>query len=614
MGRYRINLLGGLELLRPDGRKLVGLGRKHMALVAYLAAEPGGASRAELAALLWPGKPDARARHNLRMAISALRRSFGADFERVFHEEQEHLQLLPELVRVDLREFAAAAADDPATGASSDLPNGRVLDGVRPPTKEFANWATTLASRFEAQRAERAARLGGGSAAGDRSPPGRRPARRQRGMVAMLAIAFSAVALTVYLLMNRGDETLDRSLTGERGFASAPSISVLPFKFTGDDPDGYDFASGLSEEVTSALTIVSDILVVRPGAIVSAASPEARQAFGVSYNVRFVLSGEVERAGDRLRVAATLFDTRPPGREWRYEFDRPWGEPFSLQTDLARSILSELDIELSSAEWSRIDLIGDTADVDAWLEAVAGLRHLIRINRADNEMARRRYQAALLHDPGYVSALRGLAWTHFLDVRLGWTAAPRESLAKADALVRAALAKAPEDGMAHSLAGALLLLAGDHAAAVAEGERSVALLPNSADASAVLAHTLTYVGKTGRAIDLLRQAIRLSPRHPDWYRWSLGRALRLDGQVKAAVRELEKGDGAPDAAVVVHLVELALAYAADNRIADARRIGLRILTTYPNFSSTSWLSHPAIVNQAAQTREFELMVACGLPE
>ena len=252
--------------------------------------------------------------------------------------------------------------------------------------------------------------------------------------------------------------------------------------------------------------------------------------------------------------------------------------------------------------------------MNAWLAAVDGLRHLIRVNPGDNANARLRYREALRRDPDYVSALRGLAWTHLLDALNGWSASPADSVSRASELVEAALLKAPDDGMAHSLRGALLLLAGRYDRAVAEGERAVEVLPNSADALAILAHTLTYVGENARAIDLLRRAMRLSPRHPDWYRWSLGRALRLDGQVEEAVRELEKGSGEGSEPIAIHLVELALAYAAAGRLDDARGTARLILAVRPRFSTAKWLSHPAMQDPKAQKTEFELLIASGLPE
>ncbi|MCE9657382.1 MAG: AAA family ATPase [Burkholderiales bacterium] len=70
-------LHGTALLLKPDGEP-VALERKHALLLAYLWLE-GQTPRGQLARLLWPDAPDARARGNLRQRLAVLRQAAGAE-------------------------------------------------------------------------------------------------------------------------------------------------------------------------------------------------------------------------------------------------------------------------------------------------------------------------------------------------------------------------------------------------------------------------------------------------------------------------------------------------------------------------------------------------------
>jgi predicted ATPase/DNA-binding SARP family transcriptional activator len=81
VNRLRISLLGGFTVLHKEQPITAFESDQVRALLAYLALYPGQAhSRAAVAELLWPGRPEATARANLRHALSRLRHTL-ADAE-----------------------------------------------------------------------------------------------------------------------------------------------------------------------------------------------------------------------------------------------------------------------------------------------------------------------------------------------------------------------------------------------------------------------------------------------------------------------------------------------------------------------------------------------------
>src|SRR5262245_5031236 len=81
MSGLRLILLGGFEVRLASGATVSLPTKKGQALLAYLGAHSGQRHhRDKLAALLWGGKSDERARGDLRHALVTLRRELaGAD-------------------------------------------------------------------------------------------------------------------------------------------------------------------------------------------------------------------------------------------------------------------------------------------------------------------------------------------------------------------------------------------------------------------------------------------------------------------------------------------------------------------------------------------------------
>jgi DNA-binding response OmpR family regulator len=77
-GIWSLRLLGPFQLIGPDGTMPLHA-RKAIALLTYLAFQPGQSSRRDiLAALLWEDVETAQARASLRQALAAIRRHQGA--------------------------------------------------------------------------------------------------------------------------------------------------------------------------------------------------------------------------------------------------------------------------------------------------------------------------------------------------------------------------------------------------------------------------------------------------------------------------------------------------------------------------------------------------------
>ena len=131
-----LRLCGGAVLRTPDGAPIEPpLGAKTLALLAFLALEPGAHRRERLTALLWGEFPEEKARASLRQALTHLRDALG-DALRI---DRATVELTGQL-ECDVNEFLRLGSSD-ATAALA-IPAPRFLDGLSIRNcQAFEEWA-----------------------------------------------------------------------------------------------------------------------------------------------------------------------------------------------------------------------------------------------------------------------------------------------------------------------------------------------------------------------------------------------------------------------------------------------------------------------------------------
>jgi len=129
---------------------------------------------------------------------------------------------------------------------------------------------------------------------------------------------------------------------------------VLPFAHLGSDPDEQYFADGVTEDLTTDLSRLADMVVIsRNTAFTFKDKRVDTRQIGRELGVRYVLEGSVRRLGNQVRVNAQLIDAETDAHLWAERFDGDAGDPFALQDWVTRRIALALDLELIRTEASR---------------------------------------------------------------------------------------------------------------------------------------------------------------------------------------------------------------------------------------------------------------------
>jgi len=198
--------------------------------------------------------------------------------------------------------------------------------------------------------------------------------------------------------------------TAIRQPAVAPrlSIVVLPFTNLSNDADQQYFADGITEDLTTDLSRIADMLVIsRNTAFTYKNKPVDTKQIGRELRVRYVLEGSVRRAENRVRVNAQLIDAETDTHLWAERFDGDAGDLFALQDEITSRIAVALNLELVASEAAR-----PTEHPDA-LDYILQGRAAVRNPRSRGKFAEAisLFERALALDPQSVAAQSWLALT-----------------------------------------------------------------------------------------------------------------------------------------------------------------------------------------------------------
>ena len=366
-----------------------------------------------------------------------------------------------------------------------------------------------------------------------------------------------------------------------------PSIAVLPFdNMTGDSSQDY-LSDGISENIISALSGISNLFVIaRNSTFTYKDKPVKVQQVSEDLGVRYVLEGSIQKSGSRYRFTAQLIDAIKGNHLWSEKYDRELNDLFMVQDEITKEIITALNVELTQGEQARTISKG-TDNLAAYLKVMQARELIYKHNIESNVSAQQLAQEALTLDPNYAAASRILGVTHMHDVLLGRSKSPKESLGKAMKLVRRAIELDDLNGYNHAVLGFMLVLARQYDKALAEAERGVTLDSNVADIYGWLGMVYRYLGRWDDAVVAYEKAIRLNPIPPDFYLYGLGLSYAMTGQFEEAIIQFPKAiQNNPDS-FYVRLFAAAV-YSLAGRDEQARTEAAEVLRLNPEFSLKRW--------------------------
>ncbi|HJR34572.1 MAG TPA: tetratricopeptide repeat protein, partial [Gemmatimonadales bacterium] len=328
----------------------------------------------------------------------------------------------------------------------------------------------------------------------------------------------------------------------------AKSIAVLPFANLSPDAENGYFADGLTEEVITTLSKVGTLRVIsRTTMMRYRGRTDALRDLARELGVSHVLEGSVRKAGDRLRIAASLIAADSDASLWADRFDGLLADVFDMQDRVASAVVGALAVTLSGEETARLAErpIADARAYDLYLKAREGLNSF---SATGLQQAFQYLEEAHRVDPDNIFLIRGLGRACWSGINAGLST-DRTLLDRAREHAERIRALAPASPFIPELQGLVAVAEGRFAEAIALLGQAYDAMPEDSDIAFWYGAVLALDGRTAAGIAVVEELRRVEPMHP-LATPMLGMANQFCGRFEEALRHLDREilPGAPESA------------------------------------------------------------------
>jgi len=280
-------------------------------------------------------------------------------------------------------------------------------------------------------------------------------------------------------------------------------------------------AEGFTEDVIVGLSRFSYLRVMGRDDThgVSIGSGDVREV-GDQLKARYLMVGNLRKAGSLLRISVQLVDASSGVRLWAEHYDRPYSPEsiFELQDELVPRVVSTvadmngvLPRSLSEAVRSL-----PAEELDPYEAVLRSFDYLWQITPQAFNTARAGLETALEKSPNYAEAwamlafVCGQAYGQRFDREVDY-------LGMAESAARKALELSPSNPIAWISLAQVLFFRKDFESFQNAAKRAADLNPMDGNNIAFLAEMLVYTGDLAKGQEFAARAKELNPHHPGWY-------------------------------------------------------------------------------------------------
>ena len=283
-------------------------------------------------------------------------------------------------------------------------------------------------------------------------------------------------------------------------------VAVLPLVNISAQKEDEYFADGLTVELISSLSKISDLKVIARSSTMKYKNlSKDINEIGRELMVGSILEGSVRKVADKARISVKLVDVGTQENLWSMDYDRELRDIFMIQYEIAQNVAEQLKVILAPPEKEQLEK-HYTVNTSAYQEYLIGKHFLSNRTQESIEAARNHFEMAILLDSGFALPYADLAYCYTLIGAAGYGSIPKKI---AEQKARSAVMRALE------------------------------IDPSLAEAHAALGYIKFRIDwDWGGADKEFMEAIRLKPGYAtahEWYALFLGINLRLD----EALREIQ---------------------------------------------------------------------------
>ncbi len=404
--------------------------------------------------------------------------------------------------------------------------------------------------------------------------------------------------------------------TGATGSATPnapmrPSIACLPFQNLGpNSPEQYP-ADAIRFAIQASLVLIPGLLVISPPVMNQYRNRDVTpDQVAQDMGVRFVLEGACQQTDDRVRITVQLTDTAENRVVWAERYDRDISDTLKTQDEITANIVTTLDVKYLSA--STLSPRTTITDLNALHAFYRGLNYFYSRSKEDSVAAKKEFEIVARMQPNSPVGAAYLSMIHLRDVLMGWAESKNNSLMQAVEWAEKAVQFEVANGLAHIVLASIHLINRQHDEALSTCRSAREIRPNCPTANSTLANILHYCGHSNEAVEIMEEAIRISPMHPSWFQSGLAAAYREIGEVDKSIDAAKKGVQINSKDIDAHVI-LCGDYKFSGLLEDAKNSAREIINLDPHFSLDKYADTQPYKNEATLNRLIDDLREVGLP-
>jgi TolB-like protein/Flp pilus assembly protein TadD len=320
-----------------------------------------------------------------------------------------------------------------------------------------------------------------------------------------------AGVLIFLVLIAAGYFIVSKILQPEEKFEK--SLAVLPFKLLSDEPDKQYLADGMMDAIMLHLSKIKDLRVMSRTSVEQyRGTIKTSRAIGKELDVEYLLEGSFQKFNDDAKLIVQLINAREESHVWANEYNSKWSDVFSLQSEVAQRIASELMVVLTPEEVEKM-AEKPTKNLEAYQAYLRGNYYAGQPHFSNQvwNLALQSYQDAVNIDTTFALAYAELARAHARLIYLRQDLSELR-LEKANQAAAKALRLGYDQPRVHLALGYYYLYAyRDETQALKHLEIAEKSLPNNVEILVEKAAIIVTDGQWEEHIHLLERAKQLCP-------------------------------------------------------------------------------------------------------
>jgi len=309
-----------------------------------------------------------------------------------------------------------------------------------------------------------------------------------------------AIALYLFIPSSKG---------GKESAAKIKTIAILPFTDMSQNKDQGYFSDGMAEELINVLSRNPRLRVTaRTSSFYFRGKDVDLKTIASKLNVKNILEGSVQKAGNNLRISADLVNTETDATLWSDTYDGTMNNIFALQDSISGNVAEALNAALLGKDAAAPE---QKTDPEAYNNYLLGNHFYDLRGRENLKRAAGYYSDALSIDSNYVPAWLGLSKVHISEADYGYISLDI-AFSKARQEAERALSLNPK------LAGAYVQIgriendySWNWSMADKYYTKALELEPENASAMIGAANLASTLGRFNRAINLAHRSIQIDP-------------------------------------------------------------------------------------------------------